>query len=170
MASKDKLYQFIPDVAQQLRPATMILGGKQRSFNPDGSVNEGTSIKLKPNAALQYYLSENHPDYVEAVAKMKRKMEKRNKKFGEGKPGSIVEIALERIEKRTVTDEDGKETTVEVPVSNIGNIPDKYVPKTVEQNLRQNNATMEKALKGKDAKIKELMAEIAETKKANANK
>lgn len=164
MSSKDKLYQFIPDVAQSLKPAKLMITGP-KTFNPDNSVNEGCCIKLKPNAALQYFLSESNPDYVLAVEKMKRKMEKRDEKFGKGKPGSIVEIPLERKEKRTVTGEDGEEKTTEVTVSNIGNIPDKYVPKTQEQTLRSDLATSQAEGKSKDAKIAALLAEVAASKK-----
>jgi len=164
MSDKSKLYQFIPDIAQSLKPAKMIIAGKARTFNPDGSVNEGTNIKLKPNAALQYFLPENHPDFDEAVIKMKRKIEKRNIKFGKGKPGSIIEIALDRVEERIEKDDDGKDVKVKVTVSNIGNIPDKYVPKTAEQNLRTRVAELESALAtaGVSDELENLKAELAQ--------
>ena len=161
---KDRLYQFIPDVAGSYKPAKMIIGGRARTFNPDGSVNEGTSVKLNPNAALQYFLPANHPDYEYAVAGMNKKIIRRNRKYGKGNPGSIVEIPLYRKEKQSSEDGNGKKKTVEIEVCNIGNIPEEYAPKTQEQTLRIRIAELEAAVKagaGSD-KLEELKSELAE--------
>jgi len=183
---KDKLFQFVPDGAGNLKPKTLVMQGRKRSTMADGTMVEGTSVKLKYNSALQYHVRSNIADYDEALVGMKAMVQKFGKIYGKGKPGSIVEIPLSRIEKRKEKNADGKMVTVDVEVGNIGSIPEKYTPKSDEQKLRERVAELEaKEADGdsgakidaletesseKSEKIKKLLADIEKMKAVNAKK
>jgi len=168
---QDKLYQFIPsnDEAGILMPKTLILNGAPEFRKLAGGIGieEPKAVSMSVNNALQYHVrANNNPDYDYLVEGMEQVCKRSQEKYGEGKAGSIQEIPLFRKEKRKI---DGKLTEIEV--SNIGNMPEEFTPKSPEAKeltkLSAQLAEKDQALSDQDAYIKKLVAELESNRKKN---
>jgi hypothetical protein len=157
-----KLYQFVPSLDGKMLPEILLVLGKPNDRRPDGTVDPTPTITLKASdGALQYYIPDDSPHIKELTQRMEALCEKKCRLYGEGKPGSVVEIPL----TRKVKGED---------VSNLGHVLDEYLPKTDLQKLQERNAELEAKAKDSGAKdeklaeqdkyIKDLLAQLKSSK------
>jgi len=166
---QDKLYQFVPsnDEVGILMPKTLILNGAPESRMLMGgfAVQQPKAVTLSVNTALQYHIkAENNPDYDYLIEGMENVCKRTQAKYGRGNAGSIVGIPLTRKEKHVING-----VAKEVDVSNIGNMPDEYTPKSPEaralSELSETLVEKDGKLVEQDAYIKKLVAELESARK-----